>query len=361
MIDFLKNNVIKNDMYEIKSNLLSIDWLKNSTVLVTGAYGMLASYLVYFLIFLNEQYPELNIKILCQGRNKDKMRERFGIYMDKAYFCYVADDICQEINIEEKIDYIIHAASLASSQYYQTNPVDVILPNTVGTHYLLELAKENNVKGFLFFSSGDVYGKIDNLNRVHTERDFGYIDILNVRSCYGESKRLGETMCKAYYTQYGVPINTVRIGHTYGPTMDIYHDERVFAEFVKNIVDGQDIIMKSDGLSERYFCYITDAVDAFLKILHCGKRGEAYNMMNLDASISIKELAYLMVGIEPENKLKVIHEDRDNNSVYMECPVKKYPIFDVDRLVKLGWNPKVSIEEGFKRTVMSFKGKWSSL
>lgn len=349
----MQNKVIFDDMKEIASRN-NYTWLEGKNVFISGAYGMLASYIVYFFIYLNEIVLHNKIGIYAQGRSLSKMQKRFGIFCDKEYFHIITDDICCKINISNKMNYIIHAASLASPQYYATNPVDVINPNVLGTSNLLKMAREHKSSGFLFFSSGEVYGKIENLNHDCTENDYGYLDIMNIRSCYAESKRLGETLCKSYFVQYGVPATAVRIAHTYGPTMDIYNDERVFSEFVKNIVNDENILMKSDGLSERYFCYLTDAVDAFLRILKNGNRGEAYNMCNNTASISIRGLAELLVELFKEKDLKVIMVNRIESSKYMESPVIKYPIFDTNKLKKIGWNSQINIKEGFKRTVQSF-------
>lgn len=349
----MQNKVIFYDMKEIASRNDYV-WLEGKNIFISGAYGMLASYIVYFFIYLNENVLNNKIGIYAQGRNLSKMQKRFGIFCDKEYFYIIADDICCEINISNKMDYIIHAASLASPQYYATNPVDVINPNVLGTSNLLKMAKEHKTSGFLFFSSGEVYGKIEDLQHDCTEHDYGYLDIMNVRSCYAESKRLGETLCKSYFVQYGVPATVVRIAHTYGPTMDIYNDERVFSEFVKNIVNDENIVMKSDGLSERYFCYLTDAVDAFLRILKNGNRGEAYNMCNNTASISIRELAELLVELFREKNLKIIVENRAKSSNYMESPVVKHPALNTEKLEELGWSPLISIQDGFRRTVNSF-------
>lgn len=354
MIDFLKNKIIAEDMADIYSRNDDYSWLDNSSVLVTGAYGMLASYLAYFMIFLCENNYVSNLHIVAQGRNENKMKDRFGRYFDKEYFEYVSDDICEPINYKGKIDYVIHAASLASPQYYGTNPVDVLKPNSLGTYYLLELAKEKSVKSFLFFSSGDVYGYLPEREEMYTEEDCGKIDSMNLRSCYGESKRMGENMCVSFFNQFGVPAKVVRIAHTYGPTLDLINDKRMFAEFVKNIVNDEDIEMKSDGMAERMLCYIADATDAFLKILKYGENGKAYNMYNNSNPVKIKDLAEMLVGLYPEKKLKVKYCFREEKDSYVESPVKKSPVMSTEALELLGWNSKYDLKNGFSRTILCF-------
>lgn len=355
MRNFLENKIMREDMENIYKAFESWDWLNNKTIFVSGAYGMLASYCVYFLIYLNEKFSEYTVNIAAQGRNHEKMYERFGEYIYKPYFTEINSNICEPICYGEKIDYIIHAASLASPQYYAVDPVGTLLPNSMGTYYLLELARNNKAKGFLFFSSGDVYGKLPYLESNYKESDFGYLDPMNLRSCYGESKRMGETMCKAFSEQYNIPAKCVRIAHTYGPTMDIQNDQRVFSEFVKNVIDGKDIVMKSDGKSTRLFCYISDAAKAFFRILKDGAVGEAYNMCNSDCEASIEELAEILVNLFPDKKIKVVKQSRDKDSVYMESPMVRAPVFSTDKLRSLGWKPEIGLREGFKRTVSSFE------
>lgn len=136
------NNIIWQDMREIEQREQDWNWLCRKTVLITGAYGMLATYIVFFLIYLNEIQPHMQIIIIAQGRNEEKMRLRFGSYANKDYFHAVYDDICQPIRLDGAIDYIVHAASLASPQYYQIDPVGTLMPNCIGTYQLLELARK---------------------------------------------------------------------------------------------------------------------------------------------------------------------------------------------------------------------------
>lgn len=349
------NALIYEDMYDIANRWDDkCNWLNGKSILITGASGMLASYLVYFCIYKNE-YDNSSIQIYVTGRNKEKIIKRFGKYCDKKYFHIIITDLKKEISIDSKLDYIIHAASMASPQYYAINPVETLLPNTLGMYNLMELAKRKQVESFLYFSSGDVYGKMDGSVECISEEDSGYLNQMDVRSCYGESKRMGENMCKAYFHEYAVKANSVRIYHTYGPTMDIINDHRLFSEFVSNIVNNENIIMKSDGKAIRSFCYIADALDAFLRILRYGSGGEAYNMCNNKERVTVKELAELLVSIFPEKNLKVITQIRENNSNYLESPVKYVPFVSVKKLNDLGWNTRYSLKEGFYRTVQSFE------
>ena len=336
------------------SLLTGSEKLFNTSIFISGSYGMLASFFVFYLIYLNEEH-NANIKIICQGRSHEKMASRFGDYLNKDYFIEINDDICSELDVKGEIDYIVHAASLASLQYYNTRPVDVLMPNAMGTYHLLELARKKNVKSFLFLSTGEVYGNIPPSDTVYDEiTGFGALDSMNIRNCYSESKRMGELLCKAYNVQYGINAVVTRLAHTYGPTMDLINDKRVFTEFVKNIVNNEDIVIKSSGTTERIFCYAADAVEAFILMMTKGQGGEAYNLYNNYQRVQIRELAERLVALYPEKNLKVVFEKRDDEN-YLECPVEKPIRMSTEKLESLGWKPKFSIEEGFKLTIDYFE------
>ena len=336
------------------SLLTDSEKLFNTSIFISGSYGMLASFFVFYLIYLNEEH-NANIKIICQGRSHEKMASRFGDYLNKDFFIEINDDICSELDVKGEIDYIVHAASLASLQYYNTRPVDVLMPNAMGTYHLLELARKKNVKSFLFLSTGEVYGNIPPSDTVYDETTgFGALDSMNIRNCYSESKRMGELLCKAYNVQYGINALVTRLAHTYGPTMDLINDKRVFTEFVKNIVNNEDIVIKSSGTTERIFCYAADAVEAFILMMTKGQGGEAYNLYNNYQRVQIRELAERLVALYPEKNLKVVFEKRDDEN-YLECPVEKPIRMSTEKLESLGWKPKFSIEEGFKLTIDYFE------
>lgn len=347
----MRNPVLANDLEDIFSR--DIDWLKldGKTILLTGAYGMLASYIVYFLYYLHEE-KRIDVSVIAVVRNKEKFLKKMPEMANMGYFRVVESDLKDELNIEGEIDFIIHAASLASPQYYAVCPVDVLLPNTIGTYYLLNIAVKKKVQGFLMFSSVDIYGSID-ADGLFDEQSIGTLDTLDIHNCYSESKRLAETMCKAYSVQYGVPVKIARIAHTYAPTMDIKNDPRVFSSFVKNIVNMQNIEMKSDGSSKRTFCYITDAIAGYFAILLKGNSGEAYNVCNTSQYLSVKELAECLVSIYPERNLHVIRKQREKSEHYTENSllVSKQNIPDNTKLMKLGWEPRIDIVEGFDRVI----------
>ncbi|KYJ87176.1 NAD-dependent epimerase/dehydratase family protein, partial [Sulfurovum riftiae] len=305
------NTIIKEDMEYLSSVVVDYERFSNKTILITGGNGFLPAYMVDFLMYLNNnKLLTSSCKVIVLVRNLTHAEKRFQDYLEHYFFTLIHQDVVQETLISGKINFIIHAASPASPKYYSSDPVGVSLPNIIGTKNILELAREKKVESLLYFSSGEVYGQVDKENIGET--DYGYIDPLDLRSCYAESKRMGESLCKSYGHQYGIPCKIVRPFHTYGPGMKL-DDGRVFADFVQNIVNNENIILKSKGSAIRAFCYLADAVEGFFKILLDGKSGEAYNIANPDTSISIKNLAELLVKLYPKKELKVEYDFKRND------------------------------------------------
>lgn len=344
------NRIILKDC-EALFNEKTMDWprIKNAAMLVTGACGMLPAYMIWMMIYLNE-YHNYHIKILALCRNAKRASVVFGEYAERDYFELLLTDVTEPFQADGPVDYVIHAASTSCSQYFGTDPVGVIMPNTQGTFHTLELARKKRAKGYLYFSSSEIYGRID--KEFIEEKDCGYLDSMELRSCYGESKRLGENLCKAYSHQYGLHAVVVRPAQTYGPTMNLERDTRVHSGFVSNILNHEPLLLKSDGLSSRNFCYLYDGVFGYFKALLDGEAGEAYNVSNPESKIAIRDLAEILVKAFPERKIEIAYANHDN--VYLENPYKKQSTISVEKLKALGWTPRISLEEGFRRTVASF-------
>lgn len=348
------NRIIESDMREILQS--NIEWgrFDGKTVLISGATGMIPSYMVMALLYLNKTRDNFDCKVIALIRSKEKAEKLFGEFISEPYFQLLQIDICDSVVLECDIDYIIQAASPASPQFFTKYPVDTIRPNVLGTSNLLQLGADKKVSGFLFLSSGDVYGQIQDGSIIH-EDSLGVVDQLNLRNSYAESKRMAEMLCKAYAEQYDVPVTIARISHTYGPTVNLDGDRRVFSEFVQNIIRNENIVMKSLGEAVRPFCYLTDATAALFKILLEGKSGEAYNMCNDECSFSIRDLANILVNLFPERGLKVICELRSADDDYKEGLVSKPCMVDNSKLRALGWKPQIDIREGFRRMVLALE------
>lgn len=339
------NAVIEQDVEAVIASGLDWDRFANKTVLVTGAYGMLLSYMVWTLLRLA---PRLNIKVIALVRSPEKAEERFrGFSGDHLQL--VRHDLSGPVDVPGKVDFVIHGASYASPHQFSLNPSAVIVPNVMGTYHLLELARTRKPESFLYFSSGAVYGRPLSGEEV-TEEYYGYLDPLDVRNCYGESKRMAENMCRCWQAQYGVPVKMVRPAHVYGPTMDIEHDSRVFASFVRNVIRGEDLLMRSDGSAKRSFCYSVDATVAFFKVLLDGQEGHAYNVGNDGCYLTIRGLAETFAAVFPgtEVVVKGVHGQASNADEKM--------LMVSTKLRELGWECAYSLEAGIKRTVESYRG-----
>ena len=343
--------IIFEDIDEITSYNLDWDKFKNKTILISGINGFLASYLAFTFLHLNEKY-NTNCIVIGVARNRKKLESKFGDLLNRKDFKYIVADVCEKINIDQKIDFIIHAASQSSPKYYSIDPVGTLNANVLGTNNLLLLAKENNIDSFLYFSSGEVYGDVDDSMVPTKEDQYGYLNPLDYRSCYAESKRLAETMCISWLHQFNIPVKIVRPFHTYGPGIDL-NDGRVYADFVSDILNNRDIILKSKGTKRRAFCYISDATKGFLSVLIKGINGKAYNVGNSNEEVSIFDLAQNLCTLFPEKKLKVVIAENLKNIDYIESPIKRN-CPDTSSINNLGWFATTSINEGFKRTVKSF-------
>lgn len=342
------NKFYQEDLKEIINVNLPFCEFEKKNILITGGNGLIGSYLVDSFIFLREEKNiDLNLYVLC--RNKEKVEKRFKEHLKKEYFNLIIQDVCDDYNLKIKFDYVIHTACNAHPLAYSTNPVGVINSNIIGTQKLLDYCREYGNIRFLFLSSSEVYGE-KNINEGYTEEDYGVIETMNVRSCYSESKRMAETIGISYLKQYGINFLSVRPGHIYGATIT-KDNSRADAQFLRNVLNKQDIIMKSDGNQKRSYCYITDCITGILTVLLKGKIGEAYNIGNTLESITIREYAETLAKLG-KVELKFELPDYQEKIGYTS---KTNSTLDSSKLQSLGWNNKVSLVDGIKRILDTLK------
>ena len=337
------NRVLEDDLKTIIAEDLSWEKLKNKTVMITGASGMVGSYMLYVLLMLNDE-KHYGIKVDAVMRNVNKLPEEIRNREDVNV---VVADVTKDIPDVGDIDYIIHAASPASPLIMQNQPVETIAANTIGTFKTLELAKEKNAEGYLFISSREIYGQPDEGQEFFYENTYGFVDQLNPRSCYSEGKKAAETMCVCFHEEYGLNTKIARLAHTYGPGMSIY-DGRVQADFLKNVYHNEDIVLKSEGTAVRTYTYIADAIAGMYRIL-LDSEDIVYNIGNEAGKVSIRDLAEILVSIYPERGLKLVF-DIPEGGTKGTAPYT-LGILSSEKLRKLGWNPKYSVKDGFKRTL----------
>jgi nucleoside-diphosphate-sugar epimerase len=346
------NTVIKEDLESIISEKLLWDKFKNKIILITGGNGFLASYITKSLLSANN-YHKLNIKIISLIRSRTSYKNRIKSIINNKNLSLVYHNLKEPLpNNFPKSDFIIHSASQASPKYFGLDPVGTLLPNSIGTYFLLEYAIKCKAEKFLFFSSGEVYGNPLDRNKEIKEHDYGYLNPTILRSCYAESKRIGETMCVAYSKQFNLHTNIVRPFHTYGPGLNL-DDGRVFADFVAAVVAKRNIIIKGNGSEKRCFCYLSDATTGFLRILLNGANREAYNLANPSCEISIKNLAKLISNLYPNYNIKVKFIKSISDGKYLKSSITRI-LPSIKKIKKIGWSPNISLEEGFSKTINSF-------
>lgn len=334
----------------IKSYPELFDSLKNKTVLVTGATGLLTTYMCKCLANCSERY---NIHIYLQCRSREKAEGIYKDYLYNPWLEILTFDLISGSFPDIKFDYMIHAASMASTKYFVETPVDVILPNVVGTYRLLEHARKNGVEKLLLFSSSSIYGEGGTDKEVLSENDYGIVDPLGDRSSYIESKRLAEQMCRAYYKQYGVNTGIIRITHTYGPTFDIEHDMRILPRVINSLLSDKEMIMYKDSSASAQYTYIADMIAAVLFILVKGTPGEVYNAGANDL-VKIDDAVSWMIEASEKKEPTVKQIDIDENYSFSKGKGVNDKQVSNDKLKALGWKQLYSSKDGFARTVRCY-------
>lgn len=345
------NSVVQKDIDSMIASCRYIEQLQDVSVLITGATGLIARYLTTFLLELNRQ-RNTKIRVFALVRNLEKAEMCFAPYLEEKNLVFVHQDVCESINFPDKVEYIFHAAGDASASSIRNNPIGIMDANTTGTKNVLEFARKKEIKKILFPSTREIYGKVEGVESI-SETDMGTMNPIESRNCYPESKRMAEAMLEGYRTQYGINYNILRIAHTYGPTMSIENDGRVMADFIGAVVNKQDIVLNSDGTALRSFCYVTDTIEGIMDVWFKGEKGGAYNLANEREPMAIKDVAAKLAESYSDRGVSVAFANPDDE-------VKKgyvgYKItgLNTSKIEKLGWLPKVKLEEGLQRTVEYF-------
>lgn len=344
-----KMNKVFTEDYQKLSELSFIDWeqFRNSTVLVTGATGLIGLNLVRALSFTSEA-KALSVKILVLVRNTDAAKVLFP----SENVTILPYELGSVPAISEKVDYIVHLASPTSSKYFMEKPVDTLLANIEGTKALLEWAKDNPVKKFIMVSTMEVYGFPEKGHKV-TEKEVGGFLPQNSRNSYPVGKIATEALCYGYFAQYGIPTVVLRATQTFGPGVK-YDDGRVFAQFMRCVMEKKDIVLRSLGLTERSYLYTADAVSAILLCLLKGQNGEAYTVANPATYCSIsdmaKEVAVKLSGGEISVKFDVAEDITKlgyAETLYMDL--------DTSKIEGLGWKAQYGLMEMFERMMRGMK------
>ena len=337
--------VVGHDVDEILDRDLPWDRLSGSTVLVTGASGMLPSYALYALLGLNDR-DGAGITVHGLVRNEAKARRLLTDVLDRPDFRLVVHDVSRPLELPGPLDYVIHGASAARPVLHGTEPVATIKANLLGSVNLLDLSVAKSSRGFALMSSAEVYGAQPSGAELIEEQSYGGFDILNPRACYAEGKRAAETICAAYQAQFGIECRLARFGHVYGPGMAL-DDGRVQADFAANVAAGQDILLNSDGSAVRTYTYVADAIAGLFYALLRGDQ-MAYNVADPGGLVSIRRLAELFTRVRPERDLRVVFTNESDARSYSPA---KHQGLSSDRITALGWRPVVGLPAGLDRMV----------
>lgn len=325
--------------------------LEGKTLFVSGGSGFIGSYINATLLLLNKKIFKKKCRVISIDNYITGTKKNFLIDINDKNFQFMDSDVRIPVITNEKIDFIIHAAGLASPFYYKKYPLETIESAVLGARNLLELARISKAESFLFFSSSEIYGDPDPKFVPTPETYAGHVSSVGPRACYDESKRLAETLCVTYHEKYGVPIKIVRPFNIYGPGMK-HTDFRVIPTFIYNGLRGKNLPVHDKGIQTRTFCYITDAIIAVFKVLLNGKPGETYNIGNDKPEISIYELAEIvssLIGKDAKPKRKDYPENYPAGEPQRRCP-------DLTKIkTQLGYEPKIDLKIGLSQTIKWFK------
>lgn len=356
-----KTNVCKDIVESDLGNIIEeigndVRKLEGKTLVISGGSGFLGSYINQTILQLNKTVLKKKCHVISVDNYiTGSKTNNFLSVIDDRCFEFLSHDIRLPLLIPDHVDYIIHAAGLASPFYYQKYPLETIEATITGAKNLLDLARLKKVRSFLFFSSSEIYGDPDQKHLPTPETYVGRVSSIGPRSCYDESKRLGETISLVYYRQFGVPIKIVRPFNVYGPGMKS-DDYRVIPTFLSHGLNGKDLPVHDKGRQTRTFCYVSDAIVGFFKILLSGKDGEVYNVGNPKPEITMYELAKTINRLMGNRaKIKRINYP---SSYPKDDPQRRCPDLTKIKLA-LNYEPKIGLEDGLERTVAWYRGRYN--
>jgi nucleoside-diphosphate-sugar epimerase len=345
-----RHPVIAEDLRLLMAGSVPWERFSGKTVLITGATGLVASYLVDALLYRNEVLESEPCLVVAMVRDRKRAEQRFFNHLGRTDLELLVQDVTLPLPPGRTANFIIHAAGNATPKKFMLDPIGTYKAAVLGSHTLLEHAHLMGCEGYLFLSSGAVHGAVQGDDTVVNEQVIGIVDPLDPYACYSESKRMGETMCAGWTRQYSLKTRICRLSHTYGPGLS-RDDDRAFAEFVYSVLDQRDILLKTDGSAIRPYCYLMDAADAIFRVLLLGADGEAYLVANDTANCSIRDLAQILANLDRDKKVcvRVLSHER-SDSIPNKDPARR---IDVTKLRNLGWAPQFDIEIGFERTFRS--------
>lgn len=347
--------VIREDAAIVASRLGPLsDRLAGTTMLVTGGSGFLCSYVLDVVAHLNDTVLGNPCRMICLDNLQSGLATRLAHLANRPDFRFINRSIADPLDLEEPVHWILHGASIASPIVYRKFPLETIDANVGGTRRVLELARENPVQGMIAMSTSEIYGDPDPA-AIPTSEDYrGFVSCTGPRSVYDESKRMMETLCGVYFTQFNVPVNTIRPFNVFGPGQRL-DDGRIMPDLIGAALRGAPIVLYSDGRATRSFCYVRDAVHAMMLVLLGGPRGEPFNVGNDTEEIAMGQVVERLKAACDLRDLKVQQRASVDPHYTTDNPQRRAP-----NLAKLrghfpGWRPEVSLDEGIARTLRSYR------
>lgn len=342
--------VFKEDMEQIiHADFIPWENLNGKTIFITGATGLIGYYLVSALIYRNI-VAKSNIRILALVRNEQAALEQFQEQRkaDPGHLYFVQGSLECFPEIPDKIDYIVHAGGPTASRYFVEKPVETILVSINGMLQILKLANVNKIGGLVYLSSMEIYGTYSKSLKIQ-ENSPSYLDVMNVRSSYPESKRLCENLCSSFFQEYRVPAKVIRLTQTFGPGIK-EDDQRVFAQFIRAYLNNKNICLLTSGKTKRSYLYLSDAVTSILCVLLKGKPGEAYNAANETTYCSISEMADFIATEIAHGTISVEHKFSSEEELKQYLPTA-YTDLNTQKLRGLGWRWHIDLKEAFLRSI----------
>lgn len=352
-IKVTNNSILQEDIETIAANRMVIwEQFAGKTVLITGASGLIGRQLVMSLLLAGERF-HFPVKVIALVHSMNRAKRVFHELLSCRNLSFIEQDITGKIQVDGSVDYIIHGAGVTDSRFFVANPVETIESGVRGCSNVLAFAREKKIQSGVYLSTMEVYGVNNEKDRL-SEEDYGYMDPVQVRSSYPESKRMCECLCRAYAEEYHVPFKIARLTQTFGAGVE-RKDRRVFAQFAGAVMEQRDIVLFSKGETVRNYLYTSDAVTGILLLLLKGETGQAYNLANEDTQISIYDMAQMLVREYGNGRMGVRVELEDAKKHGFNPTAKT--CIACGKIKELGWEAAVDLRQAYDRMIRSMQAE----
>lgn len=346
MMNLRENSLYNEDVEYVASLTYPWERIKNKSIMISGASGMIGSFLIDVIMIRNQKYGD-NCSVIALGRNESNAKNRFSYCWDDENFSFIPQDINKPLSINNRIiNFILHAASNTHPVAYATDPIGTVTTNIIGTYNLMNFALDYGIERFVFVSSVEIYGENRGDVDKFSEDYCGYINSNTLRAGYPESKRAGEALCQAFIKQKGLDVIIPRLSRTYGPTM-LNSDTKAISQFIKKGVAKLDIVLKSEGTQFYSYSYVADVVSGILAVMFYGDCGEAYNIADEKSDIALKDLAKLIADYVGK-KVVFVPPSATERTGYSNATKA---VLDSSKLQGIGWKAKYDLKSGIERTI----------